>query len=99
MGLGLRDSFVIDDVSVTYSVAGGDSTEMTVTVPGVKTGDWVFAQRPADSSTLVIENCRVSAADTVKMTVYNWSGSANSTTETVVFLIIRPERHGSAAEI
>jgi hypothetical protein len=99
MGIQLATPVIVADVSVTYSVAAGDSTEATVTVKGLKTGDFVLAQRPADASSAHIANARVSAADTLKLTVFNWGGSTLSSTETLRVLALRPERTQNAAEL
>jgi hypothetical protein len=98
-GLGLAERALVAEVSITYSVLAGDSAEATVTVNGLKTGDFVLAMRPADSSSAMIANSRVSAANTLAVTVFNWGGSTLSTTETLKVLCYRPERVAHPAEL
>lgn len=99
MGKGLRDDWVVHQPSITYSIPAGDSQEITVTVPGVKTGDFPIVRRAADSSTLFVMNTRVSAADTLAITLWNTGGSTAAATETFRLLVLRPEATRSPAEL
>jgi hypothetical protein len=99
MGLGLRDNWVVVDQSITYSVPAGDSQEVTVTVPGLKTGDFTITRRSADSSTLFVVNSRASADNTLAVTLWNTGGSTAAATETFRLLVFRPEKARTAAEL
>jgi hypothetical protein len=68
-----------DVYSVTFnpaSVAANTTSEQTVTVTGVSTGDIVHVIKPSHDTGLGIVNCRVSAIDTVAITFMNTTGSA-----------------------
>lgn len=64
----------------------------SVTVPGVRVGDFVFVNKPSHEAGLGIVNVRVSAADTVEITTMNTTaGAINEVSETQIFLWVRPE--------
>ena len=85
----------INVVSATVdlgSVAANTTEEETATVTGVKVGDFVVCSKPTLEAGLAILNARVSAADTVILTVGNFTGVAiNEGSETLTFLVISPE--------
>jgi hypothetical protein len=75
------------------SVAANTSETETATVLGVKTGDWVAIVKPSLEAGQMIGTCWVSATDTVSMTVMNTTGSGiDAASETMYFLVIRPEK-------
>lgn len=91
----IRSISLVDVVYDMTSVAANTTAERSVTVPGVKVGDFVLVTKPSLSAGLAIETARVSAAGTVQITVSNNTGSAiDPASETLSFLVIRPE--GSA---
>lgn len=57
------------------SVSANTTSEQTVTVNGVGTGDFVYVSKPTHTAGLGIVNVRVSAADTVAITFMNSTGS------------------------
>lgn len=74
------------------SLTNGHSAETTVTIRGVKLGDMVFAAPPASlEDGLIYNGCRVSAADTVKLSLANVSAApidgASRTWEFLVFAL------------
>lgn len=74
------------------SVATITTAEQTVTVPGVKVGDFVIAQKPSHTTGVTIGNVRVSAADTVAIQFVNpTAGGVDAASETWLFLVFRPE--------
>lgn len=74
------------------SVAANTTEEETATVPGVKVGDFVLVSKPTLEAGLLLGTCRVSANDTVLIQVDNPTGSAiNAASETLTFLVFRPE--------
>ena len=82
------------------SVAINTTAEQTFTVPGLKTGDMVFVNKPSASAGLGIVNCRVSAADTLAITFVNATGGAiDPAAETYLIFWLRPEKTGSAVNV
>lgn len=74
------------------SVAANTTETETATVPGVKTGDIVLAEKPTLEAGLLVGTCWVSAADTVSIQVGNPTGSAiDAASETWRFTVIRRE--------
>lgn len=64
----------------------------SVSVPGLKVGDFVFVNKPSHSTGLGIANARVSAADTLEITTVNpTAGGIDPAAETYTILWIRPE--------
>ncbi|MDD3183501.1 MAG: hypothetical protein PHD48_11975, partial [Alphaproteobacteria bacterium] len=53
------------------SVAANTSEAETATVPGVKLGDFVAVSKPSVEAGIMFGTCRVTAADTVEITVMN----------------------------
>ena len=82
-------------VAVTFNpaaVATITTAEQTVTVTGVKVGDFVIAMKPTHTTGVTIGNVRVSAADTVAIQFVNpTAGSVDPASETWQFLVIRTE--------
>lgn len=74
------------------AVATITTAEQTVTVVGVKVGDFVIAMKPSITTGVTIGNVRVSAADTIAIQFVNpTAGSVNPASETWQFLVFRPE--------
>jgi hypothetical protein len=73
-------------VQVTFdpvSIATITTAEQTMTVPGVKLGDFVWVSKPTATAGFGIVNARVSAADTISITAVNpTAGSVNPNSET-----------------
>lgn len=74
------------------SVAANTTAERTMTVPGVRVGDWVFVNKPTLTAGLGICNARVSAADTIAITYNNnTAGALDPAAENYSILIVRPD--------
>lgn len=74
------------------AVATITTAEQTFTVPGLKTGDVVFVNKPSTTTGLGIAGCRVSAADTLALTFVNpTAGSVNAASESYLVLWVRPD--------
>lgn len=74
------------------SVAANTSEAETATVPGVKVGDFVAVSKPSVEAGLMFGSCRVTAVDTVEITVMNTTaGAIDEASETLIFLVARPE--------
>lgn len=90
------NAFSIHVVTATVdigSVAANTTEAETATVTGVKTGDFVAVSKPSVEAGLIFGTCRVTAADTVEITVGNLTGNAiDEASETLTFLVVRPER-------
>ena len=90
------NAFSIHVVTATVdigSVAANTSEAETATVSGVKVGDFVAVSKPSVEAGLMFGTCRVTAADTVEITVMNTtSGAIDEDSETLTFLVVRPER-------
>lgn len=82
-------------VSVTFdpaAVATITTAEQSLTIVGLKVGDFVYWQKPTNTAGVGVVNCRVSAADTLQITFVNpTAGSVNAASETWQFLVFRPE--------
>ena len=75
------------------SVAANTTEEETATVSGVKLGDFVLVSKSKLSAGILLGTCRVTAADTVAIQVVNTTGSAvDASSETMTFVVIRPEQ-------
>lgn len=88
----VRSINIVDAVVDIGSVAANTSEAETATVPGVKLGDFVMVSKPSIEAGLIFGTCRVTAADTVEITVQNTTaGAIDETSETLSFLVVRPE--------
>lgn len=76
------------------SIAAATTAEQTVTVPGVRVGDFcIDVTKPTLTAGVGIVNSRVSAADTLAVTWVNATAAAvNPPAETYTVLIWRPEK-------
>lgn len=72
-------------------VAANTSAEQTFTVPGLKTADFVFVNKPTAQAGLAIVGARVSAADTLAITFGNFtaSGITPTASQSYTVLVVR----------
>lgn len=85
--------YVVTVTADIGSVAANTSEAETATVPGVKVGDFVSVMKPSVEAGLMFGSCRVSAADTVEITVMNTTaGAIDEASESLTFLVVRPEK-------
>jgi len=69
------------------------SSEQTFTINGLKTTDFVWANKPSETTGVGIGNCRVSAANTLAITFTNATGgSVDPPSETYIVIAIRREK-------
>jgi hypothetical protein len=74
------------------SVSANTTAEQTFTVTGLKTGDFVYVDKPSANTGLGVVNARVSANDTLALTFVNaTSGAIDPSAETYTILVVRPE--------
>jgi hypothetical protein len=87
----IKGIFTVNAPVTPGSVPAYSSTEITVTINGVKVGDFVDANVPANFETGLIESgCRVTAANTVAIRISNiTSASVTGTSRTWVFRIFK----------
>lgn len=82
-------------ISVTLnpsSVAANSTATQTVTVPGVRPGDFVYAIKPIDTAGFGVTGARSLSPDTVQLSIANPTGSAaDPGSETWLFLIARSD--------
>lgn len=81
-------------VALTPAIVAANTTaEQTFTVPGLKTGDFVYVNKPTNQAGLGIVNVRVSAANTVGISFSNNTASGITPTagESYLFYYARPE--------
>ena len=84
---------VITFVYDPASIAAATTAEQTVTVPGVRLGDYLGVIKPTLTAGVGIGNVRVSAADTVAITWVNaTAGAVDPPSETYQALVFRPEK-------
>jgi hypothetical protein len=84
-------------VTFTYdpaSIAAATTAEQTVTVNGLRVGDYVMdVSKPTLTAGVGIVNCRVSAANTLAITWVNATAAAvDPASETYSLLVMRPEK-------
>lgn len=86
-------SATVVDVSWTPSaVSTVTAPVQTVTVPGVKAGDFVTVTPPGQTAGVTIGSCRVSADNTVSVQFVNpTAGSVTPAAGTHKFLVVRHE--------
>ena len=94
-GVFLGNIVTVTAVSVSYDAnvtATSTTQESTVTVPGVRVGDFIMVNKPSHSTGIGIVNARASSANTVAITYGNFTGSGvNPAAETYLFCVIRPD--------
>lgn len=76
------------------SVAAATSAEQTVTVQGLRVGDYVFdLSKPSLTAGIGIVNVRVSAANTLAITLMNATAApVDAPSELYSVLVMRPEK-------
>ena len=90
-----EDRWVV--VTFTYdpaSIAAATTAEQTVTVPGLRVGDYVAdITKPTLTAGVGIVNCRVSAANTLAVTWVNATAApVDPPAETYSAYVLRPEK-------
>lgn len=91
---------VISQALDVASVAANTTAEQTFTVPGLKTQDMVFVNKPSASAGAGIVNARVSAADTLAITFVNATAAPiDPASETYKIFWFRPEKTASAVNV
>lgn len=74
------------------SVATITTAEQTFTVNGLKVGDFVYVNKPSNTTGVGIVNARVSAANTLALSFMNTTaGSVDPASESYSILWLRPE--------
>ena len=97
MGVGIpsgnvRSLSVMQSTVDLGSVAANTTELEDATLTGVLPGDIVIAVKPTLEAGLAIVQCYVDEADSLKITVGNFTGSPiDEASETIDFLVIRPE--------
>ena len=80
-------------VQFTFDVANVatiTTAEQTVTIPGLRTTDYVFVNKPSHTTGIGVSNARVSAADTLAIQYVNpTAGGVNPSSETYTLLVVR----------
>lgn len=86
-------SITVLQATVDLGSVAANTTELEdATLSGVKVGDIVIAIKPTLEAGLAILQCYVDEADSLKITVGNFTGSPiDEASETIDFLVIRPE--------
>lgn len=90
-----EDRWVV--VTFTYdpaSIAAATTAEQTVTIPGLRVGDYVAdITKPSLTAGVGIVNCRVSAANTLSVTWVNATAApVDPPSEVYSAYIVRPEK-------
>lgn len=90
-------SITVMQATVDLGSVAANTTELEdATLTGVKPGDIVIAVKPTLEAGLAIIQCYVDEADSLKITVGNFTGSPiNEASETIDFVVIRPEGNNS----
>ena len=93
--------FRVEAVTVTVNPAalgaGPSVAEQTFTVPGLNIGDIVVPIKPTLTATMFCSGGRVSAANTVALTLVATAGTPDAASETWTLLVFRPERAQAGA--
>lgn len=86
-------SVTVMQATVDLGSVAANTTELEdATLTGVKVGDIVVAVKPTLEAGLAILQCYVDEADSLKITVGNFTGSPiDEASETLDFLVVRPE--------
>ena len=89
-------------VTFTYDPANqavNDTDEDTVTVTGLRVGDFVVVNKPTHTDGIGLTDARVTAADTLSVTWVNpTAGAVNMTSETYTLLWFRPDSTRNSVE-
>lgn len=88
------DNYGVADIVIDLaSVAANTSAEQTVTVPGLSTDMYVMVNKPGLDAGIGIVNARVSAKDTLALTVMNSTASGvNAGSETYKLMYFKPNQ-------
>lgn len=86
-------SVTIMQATVDLGSVAANTTELEdATLTGVKVGDIVMAVKPTLEAGLAILQCYVDEADSLKITVGNFTASPiDEASETIDFIVFRPE--------
>lgn len=86
-------SITVMQATVDLGSVAANTTELEdATLTGVQVGDIVVAVKPTLEAGLAILQCYVDEANSLKITVGNFTGSPiDEASETIDFLVIRPE--------
>lgn len=88
----VRSATILQATVDLGSVAANTTELEDATLSGVKVGDIVIAVKPTLEAGLAILQCYVDEADSLKITVGNFTGSPiDEASETIDFLVLRPE--------
>lgn len=88
----VRSVTIMQAVVDLGSVAANTTELEDATLTGVQVGDIVVAVKPTLEAGLAVLGCYVDAADSLKITVGNLTGTPiDAASETWDFLVIRPE--------
>ena len=94
MGATIReDRFGVVSLTIDVaSVAINTTAEQTFTLTGLRTGDFVFVNKPSLSAGLGVAGARVSANDTIAITFVNaTAGAIDPASQTYLVFWFRPE--------
>lgn len=91
--MGNCTAFGVLQIAIDHgSVAANTSAETSVTVPGLRTNDFVAVNKPSLEAGLAVGNARVSADNTLAVQVINTTaGAIDEVSETYTVLWARPE--------
>lgn len=82
---------VVEVVKDVGSISANTTTEITFTINGVRSDDFVVASKPSLDAGLVVGSSRVSSDNTVSVTISNpTAGAVDPGSETYRFLVLRP---------
>lgn len=80
------------------SVAVNTTAEQTFTVPGLKTGDFVYVNKPSTNAGLGVAGARVSAANTLAVTFVNaTAGAIDASSESWLVMWVRTDASAAGA--
>lgn len=83
-------------VTFTYdpaSIAAATTAEQTVTIPGLRVGDYVEVSKPTLTAGVGVVNVRVSAANTLAIQWVNATAApVDPPSETYTLFVLRPEK-------
>ncbi len=93
------DSYGVASITVDLAIlAANTSAEQTITVPGLSTDMYVMVNKPSLDAGIGIVNARVSAKDTLALTVMNSTASGvDAASETYKLLWFKPNQTISGA--
>ena len=88
------DAYGVADITVDLgSVAANTTEEETVTVPGLTTDMYVMVNKPSLSAGIGVAGARVSAKDTLILTIVNsTAGAVDAASETYKLFWFKPNQ-------